>query len=141
MVTEIIGSAVTISGGALAASNLIIARRPDAKQLLEKLAPYQGWIGLVLFATGAWWTVHLILNLGAFSVVPLRMAMFAAATLTSLAVGFLLGFGLLNQYLLGSNEQAKAKAAEMRETLVAFQGPLGLAAVAFGVLALVMMFV
>jgi hypothetical protein len=30
--------------GILGASNLIIARKPDAKELIAKLAPYQGWI-------------------------------------------------------------------------------------------------
>ncbi len=30
--------------GVVSASNLIIARKPDAKELIAKLAPYQGWI-------------------------------------------------------------------------------------------------
>ena len=31
--------------GVLGASNLIIAKKPDAKELIAKVAPYQGWIG------------------------------------------------------------------------------------------------
>ncbi len=37
---------ITIAGGILAASALIIARKPNAKQLIDKLTPYQGWIGV-----------------------------------------------------------------------------------------------
>ena len=33
--------------GVLGASNLIIARKPDAKEMIAKLAPYQGWIGAI----------------------------------------------------------------------------------------------
>ena len=40
--------------GILGASNLIIARKPDAKELIAKLAPYQGWIGAVSALWGAW---------------------------------------------------------------------------------------
>ena len=36
---------ITIAGGILAASALIIARKPNAKELIDKLTPYQGWIG------------------------------------------------------------------------------------------------
>ena len=39
---------ITIAGGLLAASNLIIARKPNAKDLIDKLTPYQGWIGIVM---------------------------------------------------------------------------------------------
>jgi hypothetical protein len=40
---------ITIAGGILAASALIIARKPNAKQLVDKITPYQGWIGIVMF--------------------------------------------------------------------------------------------
>ena len=34
--------------GALAASSFIIAKKPDAKKAMDKIAPYQGIIGVVL---------------------------------------------------------------------------------------------
>ena len=38
---------IAILGGILAASSLIIAKKPNAKELIDKLTPYQGWIGLI----------------------------------------------------------------------------------------------
>ena len=40
--------------GMLGASSLVIAKRPDAKHVIAKLAPYQGWIGAVSALWGAW---------------------------------------------------------------------------------------
>jgi len=45
---------IGIAGGILAASALIIARKPNAKELIDKLTPYQGWIGVVMFGWGIW---------------------------------------------------------------------------------------
>jgi hypothetical protein len=42
----------TIIGGLIAASGLIIARRPDAQEWLDKVTPYQGCLGLGLFSWG-----------------------------------------------------------------------------------------
>ena len=40
--------------GILGASNLIIAKRPDAKEHIAKLAPFQGMLGLVAIGLGVW---------------------------------------------------------------------------------------
>lgn len=34
--------------GVLAASSVIVKKRPEAKELIAKLAQWQGWIGLVV---------------------------------------------------------------------------------------------
>ncbi len=36
---------VAILGGLIAASGLIVAKKPNAKELLDKLTPYQGCVG------------------------------------------------------------------------------------------------
>ena len=50
--------------GILGASNLIIAKRPDAKEHIAKLAPYQGWIGASSVLWGLWIMLWSILNAG-----------------------------------------------------------------------------
>ena len=45
---------IAIIGGIIAASSFIIAKKPDAKELIDKLTPYQGWIGVVLTFFGVW---------------------------------------------------------------------------------------
>jgi hypothetical protein len=41
-----------LAGGALACSNLILAKKPDAKQMLDKLMPFQAFIGLATLVLG-----------------------------------------------------------------------------------------
>ena len=49
--------------GILGASNLIIARKPDAKELIAKLAPYQGWIGAGAAISGLYYLIMGVLNI------------------------------------------------------------------------------
>ncbi len=44
----IITVVILLAGGLLGAANLIVAKKPNAKELIDKLTPYQGWIGVVL---------------------------------------------------------------------------------------------
>ena len=62
---------ITIAGGILAASSLIIARKPNAKDLIDKITPYQGWIGIVMFFWGVWGTLDCIRGMSLLSVRPL----------------------------------------------------------------------
>ncbi len=38
--------------GILAAPSLLLSKKPDAKEMLDKITPYQGWIGLAFCAYG-----------------------------------------------------------------------------------------
>ena len=77
---ELINALVLIAGGILAASGLIIAKKPDAKQLIDKLMPYQAIIGVVLLALGI---LNLLRWIG--SVFGLITEVHAAAQTQSLA--------------------------------------------------------
>ena len=43
-----IGIVIAILGGLLASSSIIIAKKPNAKELIDKITPFQGWIGIIL---------------------------------------------------------------------------------------------
>jgi len=137
----IVGAVVTIVGGLLAASSFVVSKKPNAKELLEKLVPVQGWIGVVLFFWGIWGVIHFVMNLGLLKDHMVAMILFLAGSAVCLGVGFLLGYGLIAQYTLGKNEEAKAKAELVRAKLTTIQVPLGFAAVGLGIAALVMTFV
>ena len=49
--------------GVLGAANLIIAKKPDAKEIIGKISPYQGWIGAISAVWGAVIIIHAVLNL------------------------------------------------------------------------------
>lgn len=128
----IVSAAVTILGGLLAASAFIIARKPNAKELIDKITPYQGWIGVALFLWGFYGVFHLITNLGWYTADPVFMLLAVGATAVNLGVGFLLGFGLITKYALSKNEAAMIRGQQMRKKLVAYQVPLGFCAIGLG---------
>ena len=117
----------------IAVPSLILAKKPNAKELLEKIEPYQGWIGIVFCFWGIWGIITAILNLGWLSVAPIWWITFLAGNLISAVLGFMLGFGLINKMFLSKNETAKAKAEELRSKLAPKQGKLGIFGIIVGI--------
>lgn len=132
-----LGGLITIAGGILAASGFIIKRMPNAQSLIDKIAPYQGWIGTLMFFWGVWETLHSLMNLSLLKTHALTWVFWALSGFADLAVGFLLGFGLITHYALSKNAAAMAKGQRIRATLMGVQAPLGVVAVAMGALYIV----
>ena len=127
----IITVAILLVGGLLGAANLIIAKKPNAKELIEKLTPYQGWIGVVLVLWGIWDLIGVLRSLGTFSVFWL---VWLVTAVTELGLGFLLGYGLISKYVLGSSPQALEKGQQLRARLANYQGPLGVVAIGLAII-------
>lgn len=136
-----IGGLIPIAGGVLASSGFIISKKPNARELIDKLVPYQGWIGMVMFGWGVWETISVVTHLSMLGQAPLRFLFWTLVALSDLIVGFLLGYGLITKYTFAKNETAQKKGAEVREKLVKFQAPLGLLAIVMGALYLVWSYV
>ncbi len=117
----------------IAVPSLILSKKPNAKELLAQIGPYQGWIGIVFCFMGVWGVITAILNLNWLSVAPIWWATILLGNLVSATLGFMLGSGLINKLFLSNNESAKAKAEEFREKLAPKQGKLGLLGIAVGV--------
>ena len=132
-----ISGLITIAGGILAASSFIILKKPDAKQWIDKLAPYQGWIGIVMFFWGINETLGVIRSMGYIS---LDWVFWLIIALADLLVGFLLGFALISKYALSKNEAAMKKGEEIRMKITKFQIPLGFVAIVAGILYIVMIY-
>jgi len=108
--------------GVLGASSVIVKKRPEAKDLIEKLAKISGYVGIVAVLWGVWdliWLLRFIRLLGHF---PLTWITMLAVTVVFLGLGFIFGYGLAAAYM---SEDAKAKAEGIRQKLVKFQIPLG----------------
>jgi len=113
--------------GAVCASNLIIARKPDAKELIAKIAPYQGWIGAISALWGAWWLVNWILNLKVMMTWPILGVTWLADSLLLLALGLLCGIGVLKSFI---KAPAAVEKLDLTVTKLApFQGMIGLAGI------------
>ena len=113
--------------GAVCASNLIIARKPDAKELIAKVAPYQGWIGAISALWGAYWLVYWILNLKAMMTWPILGITFLANSLLLLALGLLCGIAVLKSFI--KTPAAVEKLDLTVAKLAPFQGMIGLAGI------------
>jgi hypothetical protein len=128
---------ILFCGGVLSAANIIVGKKPNAKELIDKLVPYQGWIGAVMFIWGVWDLIYMFDIFGAFSIIPVTVLIIIVATLTELVLGFLLGFGLITKYALSKSEAAMEKGQAIRAKLSKFQGPLGIVAILVAVYILI----
>jgi hypothetical protein len=116
----------------IAVPSLILSKKPNAKELLEKIEPYQGWIGIVFCFWGVWGIISAILNIGWLSVAPIWWITLLAGNIISAALGFMLGSGLINKFFLSNNDIAKAKAEELRAKIAPKQGKLGILGIIVG---------
>lgn len=119
--------------GILAAPSLLLSKKPNAKELLDKITPYQGWIGLGFFVWGIFGIIGMILTISWLSFTPIYWISATVAVLLETALGFILGYGMINKYLLSKNEEAKKKGEELLAKLAPIQGKLGLAAIILGI--------
>ncbi len=122
---------LTILGGLIVASPLIVAKKPNARQLFARIAPYQGMLGVGVLALGVLWLVRWLPHIG-MSFSSLDGALVLAMIVANLLLGFLLGFGLLSG-LLARNPSAKQKSEALIAKLTSVQIPLGMGAVGLGV--------
>jgi hypothetical protein len=125
--------------GVLAASNLIIAKKPDAKELISKLAPYQGWIGAVSAIWGVWTVIGAVLSLGWLTTLPVSWAVWAASGVVQVILGILLGVGVLKTFI--KNPTAQANMDKTIEKMAPKQGMLGIVAIILGGVAIVLNFI
>ncbi|MBN2587349.1 MAG: hypothetical protein JXA64_06770 [Candidatus Fermentibacteraceae bacterium] len=116
--------------GIMAAPNLVIAKKPEAKEILDKLVPYQGWFGAVSAVYGVIDIIRFLGRLDWFEYIPIGMITFIVGAVVTLALGLLLGIGVIKSFV--SSAEAKAKMDEMIAKLAPKQGTLGLLGIIVG---------
>lgn len=121
---DLITPILLVLGSILAISGLIIAKKPDAKALIDKLSPYQAMIGVFMLATGIWW----LLRWGG-QLIHLDNAVLAICIWGVIGVSILLGalFGMpqIAKWIPGESP-AEQKALELSQTIAPYQVILGL---------------
>ncbi len=116
----------------LAVPSLILAKKPDAKALLDKVAPYQGWIGLVFCFWGVWGIISAVLNIRLLGSFPIWWITWIAGSAVEAVLGFMLGYGTIAKLVLSKNEEAKKKGEQLLAALAPKQGILGLIGIGVG---------
>lgn len=117
--------------GILAAPNLIISRKPEAKEIIDKMVPYQGWLGAVSAVYGLIQVIRFLSNMRWFEAAPVVFLTWIVSAVLTLALGLLLGIGVIKSFV--SSTDAKAKMDEMIAKLAAKQGTMGLLGIIVGI--------
>lgn len=132
---------VIIVASILAAAGFIISKNANAKQLIDKVTPFQGIIGVV---TLGWGLRDLIFTLGHLDSLGklgdhyiFTILDWYAVVVVELALGFLLGMPQIAKWIPGESA-AEVKAMEMQKKLAVYQTILGLAGVAIAVLRIIL---
>jgi hypothetical protein len=116
--------------GVLAASNLIIARKPEAKELIGKVAPYQGWIGAISAVWGAWRVIGAILHVSWMARYPAYWLTWLTGGVLLLCLGLLLGVGVIKTFI--KQPEVNAKLDQVIAKLVPYQATLGIIGIVAG---------
>lgn len=117
--------------GVLGASSLIIAKKPNARDLIAKISPYQGWIGAVSAIWGVWGIISSVLHIAWLGHYPIYWASYLGDAALSFMLGLLLGVGVLKTFI--KDPTANQKMDQTIAKLAPWQGTLGLAAIGLGV--------
>ena len=142
----IVNGLVLIVLGALCIPSLVAQKSPNAKELLDKVVPFQGIIGFVAFLWGIWVIIQSILGLSwigwAFPRGLIRWITYLVNGAILLCGGAILGWGLIQKNLLSkASADVKAKAEASFAKLVSFQPKIGILAIIFGVWVIISSFI
>jgi hypothetical protein len=124
-----------IVAGILAAASLIIAKQPNAQDMISKIVPFQGIIGIILLLWGLYALFFQVLPYFGLLMqfAPLTAIASLASTLVAIGLGIILGYGLIKQYALKNNADAARSGDAAVAKLAGIQVPLGLAGIALGI--------
>jgi hypothetical protein len=123
---DVANAVAVILGGILAISGLIIAKKPEAKSLIDKLSPYQAIIGVAMIALGVVNLIRSLPYLGDLFKVNLLFALSILGMLAvSIALGALFGMPQIAKWIPGDSP-AEQKALELSQKVAPYQVILGL---------------
>ena len=122
----------------IAVPSLILSKRPDAKEILEKIAPYQGWIGLIFCIWGVYGVIFSgLFGLGWITSSPIYWGTTLSVNILQAILGFMLGFALISRYFLSGSAEAKAKGEQLLAKIVSRQGMIGMIGIGVGIWSIV----
>jgi uncharacterized membrane protein YgdD (TMEM256/DUF423 family) len=126
MAMDLINALLLIVGGILALSGIIVANQPNAKNVIDKLLPYQAIIGVALLVLGV---LNLLRTLGVLftwiRVSPLYGLSWLAVIVASVLLGFMFGMSQIAKWMPG-HAAAEQKGMELIRKLAPYQVIIGL---------------
>ena len=122
---DLINALLLIVGGILALSGIIVAKQPNAKDVIDKLVPYQAIIGVAMLVLGV---LNLLRTIGVLftwiRVSPLYGLSWLTVIVASILLGFMFGMpqiakwmpgqGAAEQKAHGADQEARAVSGDHR---------------------------
>ena len=131
--TSLLFSIVAIVCGTLAASAVVIKKMPDSADIIKKIKPYEGFIGMGALAMGFFQLVKIGSMLSS-----LTGMVALAASVACIVMGFLLGFPVLQDLVIDElSEGSREKADQVYEKLTPYKVTAGLVAIGTGIYTLI----
>jgi hypothetical protein len=125
-----------IACGVLACASWIVSKKPNAKQLIDKLVPFQGLLGVALLVVGI---INLVRSLDGlkywFKLGALYGITMWSTIVVSILLGFLLGMPQIAKWIPGDSP-GEQKALDMQKKLGAYSTIVGFIGIVCGVLVL-----
>jgi hypothetical protein len=136
---SVISPIALIIAGILAASGFIISKKPDAKALIDKLVPFQGFLGVILLIWGVVDVIRVLPHVDEINAAGKAHALYPIAVWIALAcevlLGFLLGMPLIAKFIPGESA-AEQRAMDMQKKIVPYQTMLGFAGIGVAIVLL-----
>lgn len=105
-----INAIVLIFISILVAPSLIVSREPNAQKYIDKLGPYQAWIGVIAVVWGLWEVLQTLIDINIIDEHLIWWLTRLAGTALIALNGFLLGYVKINKHFLSRTPEAKEKA-------------------------------
>jgi hypothetical protein len=97
-----------ILGGAIAAMSLIAKKSEKSGEMLAKLVPFQGYVGIALLLYGIYTLIFGVLfSISILGTWPLWWITMLVVSVVEIVLGFMLGFGLISKYALDKKGAAR----------------------------------
>jgi len=128
---DFIAPILLILGGILAASGVIVAKQPNARQLIDKLVPFQAGIGIALLVIGLYNLLLAFRTPSIFDFIhfaPLFGITLLAMIVSAILLGFLFGMPQIVKWLPAN--AAAQKGLAQSNKLASFQVVIGVVGIA-----------
>lgn len=126
---------ILLAGSVLSVSGYLLEKKPDAQEVRDRLVLAQGVVGCLLIVV----SVFAILKITPYINYPLAFIALLYPIILCGGLGVLLGYSIIDKYLLSHNESARQRGREVQRALVKFQTPLGWMALGISVFGLLLL--
>ncbi|WP_074408587.1 MULTISPECIES: hypothetical protein [Aquimarina] len=120
----------------VAAPSLLLSKKPEVKEFLEKIEPLPSlirfMIGLMFCFWGLWGIISAVLNLGWLTTYPIWWITLLAGNIMEAVLGFMLVFRSINKFFVFKNGATKEKANQLRGKSASKQRKLGVIGIIIG---------